>query len=68
MLCGRRALEYINREHELLSETARLLSTEMVNVPAMVEMHKKEISDLKYRLNETLKQGILDRIELRKLF
>ena len=62
MLCGRRALEYINREHDLLTETARALSTEAVNVPSMVEQHKKEIAELKYRVNEILKQTITDRI------
>ena len=62
MLCGRRALEYINREHNLLSDTAKSLSTEMVNVPTMVEQHKKEIMDLKYRLGEALKESLIDRI------
>jgi alanyl-tRNA synthetase len=62
MLCGRRALDFINREHNLLTDTARLLSTEADNVPAMTEQHRKEISELKYRLNEVLKQTVIDRI------
>ncbi|MBR5361698.1 MAG: alanyl-tRNA editing protein, partial [Lachnospiraceae bacterium] len=62
MLCGRRALEYINREHSLLSDTARMLSTEVDNVPSMTEQHKKEITELKYRLNEAMKQAVIDRI------
>ena len=74
MLCGRRALEYINTEHALLTEASRMLSTEPANVPGIIEQHKKEITELKYRLGETMKQSAVDRIrnasgdELRCLF
>lgn len=62
MLCGRRALEYINREHDILTETARLLSTEIVNVPELVRSRGSEINELKARLSTSLEKNVTDRI------
>lgn len=51
MLCGRRALEYINVEHEILMKTARSLSTAITEVPVMVNAHKEELTELRLMLN-----------------
>ena len=63
MLCGRRALEYINKEHELLSATARSLSTEAVNVPERVGALISQVGELKVRVAEILNQSMIYRIE-----
>ena len=63
MLCGKRALEYINKEHDILTETARSLSTESVNIPQIVNSQRFEISELKGKLAEALERGVIDRIE-----
>lgn len=62
MLCGRRALEYINKEHDILTETAVMLSTEAVNVPDIVNKHREEITELKARLAQALENGVKYRI------
>lgn len=62
MLCGRRALEYINREHDILTETARILSTEIVNVPEIVKTRGIEMNELKAKLSAALEKNVADRI------
>ena len=62
MLCGRRALEYINKEHDILTETAVLLSTEMVNVPDIVNKHREEIAELRAKLAGAHEQSAIDKI------
>lgn len=62
MLCGRRALEYINKEHDILTQTARTLSTEIVNVPEIVNLRCSEITELKLLLNAALEGQALDRV------
>lgn len=62
MLCGRRAFEYINNEHEILTETAKILSTEIVNVPELVRSRCAEAAELKTRLAAAIEANILGRI------
>ena len=62
MLCGRRAFEYINNEHEILTETAKILSTEIVNVPELVRSRCEEVAELKTRLAAATEANILGRI------
>ena len=62
MLCGRRALEYINGEHEILTETARSLSTEAVNIPERLASYRAEISQLKLRVASLCENDALHRV------
>ena len=62
MLCGRRALEYINTEHDALNDTARMLSTEPVNVPEIVGSRLSEISELRLRLAQAIEAHVLERV------
>ncbi len=62
ILCGRRALEYINREHDILAETARSMSTETVNVPEFVDSYRKEITDLKSELASVMEKALLEKV------
>ena len=63
MLCGRRALEFINREHDILTEAARGLSTEASNVPSRISALIGEVSELKGKLYEALKAEVINRIK-----
>lgn len=62
MLCGRRAFEYINIEHDILSEAAKILSTEIVNVPELVRSRCEEVAELKTKLAAATEADILNRI------
>ncbi|MCR5421774.1 MAG: hypothetical protein K6E98_12315 [Lachnospiraceae bacterium] len=62
ILCGRRALEYINRELDILKRTANILSTETVNIPDRVESYRKEIYDLKGKFNHLSKSSLIEKI------
>ncbi|MCR5357217.1 MAG: alanyl-tRNA editing protein [Lachnospiraceae bacterium] len=63
ILCGRRALEQINREHDILTSVARSLSTEMVNVPELVEQYRAEALDLKAKLAKARESAVIEKIE-----
>ena len=60
MLCGRRALEYINREHDLLANLAKSMSTEAVNVPGIVDSYREEIINLKSELAGFKEKALLE--------
>ena len=62
MLAGRRALEYINKEHELLTGLARSMSTEAVNVPGMVDSYRNEIVSLKSELAGLKERLLIERV------
>jgi len=63
MLAGRRALEYINHEHEIVRGLTGLLSTHPDNVIGQVTSHINEINELKGRLNRAIEKGILDGLD-----
>ena len=63
ILCGRRALEYINREHDILTDTARRMSTEISNVPVMADSYRDEIVMLKAGLAEIKEKLLLDEVD-----
>lgn len=52
ILCGKRALEYINHQQNTLNSIAQSLSTHADNVPGLVLSHIEEISRLKSELSE----------------
>ena len=60
MLCGRRALEYINREHDLISNLAKSMSTEAVNIPGIVDSYREEIINLKSELAGLKEKNLLE--------
>lgn len=60
MLCGRRALEYLNREHDLLTNLAKSMSTEAVNVPGIVDSYREEIVNLKSELAGIKEKNLLE--------
>ena len=63
ILCGRRALEHINREHDILTSVARNLSTEIVNIPELVEQYRAEAIDLKAKLAKAREGSVIEKIE-----
>ena len=61
MLCGRRALEYINREHDILTDLAKGMSTETVNIPGIVDSYREEIVSLRSELAGLKEKTLLDK-------
>ena len=62
ILCGRRALEYINREHDILTDAAVRMSTEAKNVPEMVDSYRNEILKLKAGLAQAREKALIDEV------
>ena len=62
MLAGRRALEYINHEHDIIRSLTGLLTTSQDNLCNQVSAHMQEINELKGKLAQALEKGVLDRI------
>ena len=60
ILCGKRALEYINHEQDTLSRVASLLTTHADNVPGIVEAHMSEIAHLKAELSALREKQLTD--------
>ncbi|MCR4651667.1 MAG: alanyl-tRNA editing protein [Lachnospiraceae bacterium] len=63
ILCGKRALEYLVHEHDLLGQIARGFSTSADNIPRNIEGLYKEITDLKIRMAGLQEQLILREID-----
>ena len=63
ILCGRRALEYINHNLDLLNSMAGAFTTHPDNVPGIVDNLKKECMEVKSQLSEYREKGIIDSIE-----
>lgn len=63
MLAGRRALEYLNTEHDLLTDLARSMSTEAANVPGMVDSYRNEAVRLKAELAGAKERALLEEVE-----
>lgn len=59
ILCGRRALEYINHNLETLNTVANAFSTHPDNVPQIVEGLKNENIKLKSELSDYKEKGII---------
>lgn len=66
ILCGRRALEYINTEHDILKDVAGKLSTETVNVPAIIDSYRDEIVKLKADLAGVKEKNLLEQVNCMK--
>lgn len=59
ILCGRRALEYISKEHEMIDEIARGFSSAIMDLPALIESQRRELFWLTERV-EKLTNSIID--------
>ncbi|MCC6166035.1 MAG: alanyl-tRNA editing protein [Caldilineaceae bacterium] len=51
-LCGRRALADYSRKHRLLIQTAALYSTDVSQVPDLVERSLEQVKELQHRVDE----------------
>ncbi|MBP1584981.1 MAG: alanyl-tRNA editing protein, partial [Lachnospiraceae bacterium] len=63
ILCGKRALEFIEKNMDSLDMLARMFSTHRDNVPGLVEGLRDENQDLKRKLALSLERSILDEIK-----
>lgn len=63
MLAGRRALEYINSEHEIIKSLTGLLTTSPDNLLNITKSHIEELGELKGKLAVSLETGIISRID-----
>ncbi len=63
ILCGRRALEYINHRQDIIMGLTDLMTTNEDNLISRVRGHMEEIGTLKVRLSEALESDIIARIE-----
>lgn len=63
ILCGRRALEYINHQQDILSAAALTLSTHPDNVPGLITSHIEEINSLKSELSALREKEYLQIVE-----
>lgn len=62
ILCGKRAVEYINHNLELLNNMATSFSTHPDNVPSLVEKLKNECMELKSEISALREEGIIREI------
>ncbi len=62
MLAGDRAYDYLLKEHQAVTKTARFLSTQTELVPERVESMKQEIADLKRELSNAEAALLAERI------
>ena len=65
ILCGKRALEYIQAEHEIVSELSRMLTTSTDKVTASVKRAFEDNAALKAELNKA-RESLID-IEIEEL-
>lgn len=63
ILCGRRALEYINHRQNIIMGLTDLLTTNEDNLTDRVRGHMEEIGSLKVKLSEVLEADIINRIQ-----
>lgn len=63
ILCGRRALEYINHRQNIIMGLTDLLTTNEDNLTDRVRGHMEEIGSLKVKLSEALEADIINRIQ-----
>lgn len=62
ILCGKRALDYINHQQNTLNQVAQSLSTHPDNVPGIVAAHIEEINKLKSELSELKEKEYLNAV------
>lgn len=62
ILCGRRALEYINHNLDILGQIASSFTTHADNVTGIIENLKNENIELKSQLSEYREKGIIENI------
>lgn len=62
MLAGRRALEYIDNEHNLVRELTSILTTSPENISGLVKSHIEEINLLKGKLAHAMEENVLQKI------
>ncbi len=67
MLAGRRALEYIGHEHDIIRELTGLLTTNQDNLVNQVSAHMQEINELKAKLARALEGSVIGRIDKENL-
>ncbi len=63
ILCGRRALEYINHRQDIIMGLTDIMTTSEDNLISMAKNRLDEIKDLKARLSGALEADIVSRIE-----
>ncbi len=59
ILCGKRALEYLKKEHDMLSDLALSLSTSWDNIPEAFSKQQEEIVELKRKLSEATEKLLI---------
>ena len=62
ILCGRRALKYINKRQDIINGLTGLLTTSEDNLIAMNRTHIEEINSLKRRLSSAMEDTIVNKI------
>ncbi len=63
ILSGRRALEYIEGEHGLVTALTRKLSAAPEKLPEAVDRLLRQVSDLEEELNESARQRLFERLK-----
>jgi len=63
ILCGRRALQYINNEHSIMTSLSRTLTTAPESVEDVVKSHMEEIGELKLRISSLIEGKLLEQID-----
>ena len=63
ILSGRRALEYIEREHGLVTALTRKLSAAPEKLPEAVDRLLRQVNDLEEELNESARQRLFERLK-----
>lgn len=62
ILCGKRALAYVQEQTAIVGELAKMFSTSADKVINCVQNQSKELADLKYRLAELREQQLMEQI------
>lgn len=66
ILCGERALDFINKEHSLVTKVARDFSTAPENIPGVIKSHTDEIASLKMRLSSAVQGRLIGELDMIK--
>ena len=63
MLAGKRALDYINHEHDIIRSLTQTMTTSAENILSIYNSKLEEIGELKSKLSESLEEGLLSKIK-----
>lgn len=63
IVAGRRALLYINEEHNIIRELKDILSTSPENFPKLISSYVEELQEIKFKLNKQYEKNIMERIQ-----